>query len=197
MKRLLIVYHTQFGGTAQMAEAACAGARSIAEVDTVLRRAADAGVPDLVAANALLIATSENFGGMAGMVKDFLERVYYPCEGRLEGRAYAVLVCAGTDGTGAMRDVDRVATGLRLHKVHPGLISQERADRAAGDHSRGRRWPAAARSARRSPRDSPPASTDRACAGQTRRDADCRRATSPAAAASMRSRTRSKPSGPP
>jgi len=120
--KLLIVYHTQFGGTAQMAEAAFAGARSIAEVDTALLRAADAGVADLVAAQALLVATSENFGGMAGMVKDFLERVYYPCEGRLEGRAYATLVCAGTDGTGAMRDVDRVATGLRLHKVHPGLI---------------------------------------------------------------------------
>jgi len=122
MKRLLIVYHTQFGGTAQMAEAAFAGARSIAEVDTVLLRAAEAGVADLVAVNGLLVATSENFGSMAGMVKDFLERVYYPCEGKLEGRAYATLVCAGTDGSGAMRDIDRVATGLRLHKVHPGLI---------------------------------------------------------------------------
>ena len=122
MKRLLIVYHTQFGGTAQMAEAANAGARTIDDVDTVYLRAADAGVDDLLAADALLIATSENFGGMAGMVKDFLERVYYPCEGRLEGRPYTVLVCAGTDGTGAMRDVDRVATGLRLNKVHPGLV---------------------------------------------------------------------------
>ena len=122
MKRLLIVYHTQFGGTAQMAEAASTGARAIGEVDVLLLRAAAAGAADLVAADALLIATSENFGGMAGMVKDFLERVYYPCEGRLEGRPYAVLVCAGTDGTGAMRDVDRVATGLRLRKVHPGLI---------------------------------------------------------------------------
>ena len=84
--------------------------------------AAAAGVADLVAADALLIATSENFGSMAGMVKDFLERMYYPCEGRLEGRPYSVLVCAGTDGTGAMRDVDRVATGLRLRKVHPGFV---------------------------------------------------------------------------
>ena len=74
-----------------------------------------------MAADALLIATSENFGGMAGIVKDFLERTYYPCEGKLEGRPYAVLVCAGTDGT-RRRDVDRVATGLRLSKVHPGLI---------------------------------------------------------------------------
>jgi multimeric flavodoxin WrbA len=121
-RKLLIVYHTQFGGTAQMAEAAYAGARTIDEVDTVLRRAADAGVADLLAADALLVATSENFGGMAGMVKDFLERVYYPCEGRIEGRPYAAIVCAGTDGTGATRDLERVATGLRLSKVHPGLI---------------------------------------------------------------------------
>jgi multimeric flavodoxin WrbA len=121
-RRFLIVYHTQFGGTQQMAEAAHAGAAAIDEVVTRLKHAADAGVDDLASAHALLIATSENFGGMAGIVKDFLERVYYPCEGRLEGRPYTVLVCAGTDGTGAMRDVDRVATGLRLHKVHPGLI---------------------------------------------------------------------------
>jgi len=122
MKRLLIVYHTQFGATAQMAQAASDGARSIDDVDTSLRRAADAGVADLVAADALIIASSENFGGMAGMVKDFLERTFYPCEGKLEGRPYAVIVCAGTDGTGAMRDIDRVATGWRLAKVHPGLI---------------------------------------------------------------------------
>jgi multimeric flavodoxin WrbA len=121
-RRLLIVFHTQFGGTARMAEAALAGASNVEDVDTVLARAAAAGVDDLLAADALLIATSENFGGMAGMVKDFLERVYYPCQGKLEGRPYAVLVCAGTDGSGAMRDVDRVATGLRLHKVHPGLV---------------------------------------------------------------------------
>ena len=121
-RNLLIVYHTQFGSTAQIAEAAHAGARSVDDVDTVLKRAADAGVDDLLAADALLIATSENFGSMAGMVKDFLERVYYPCERKLEGRPYTVLVCAGTDGTGAMMQVDRVATGLRLNKVHPGLI---------------------------------------------------------------------------
>ena len=117
MKRLLIVYHTQFGATAQMAQAAFDGARSIDDVDTSLRRAADAGVADLVAADALIIASSENFGGMAGMVKDFLERTYYPCEDKLEGRPYAVIVCAGTDGTGAMRDIDRVATGWRLAKI--------------------------------------------------------------------------------
>jgi multimeric flavodoxin WrbA len=59
---------------------------------------------------------------MAGMTKDFLERVYYPCGERLAGRPYTALICAGNDGSGAMRDVDRVARGLALRKVHPGLI---------------------------------------------------------------------------
>ena len=121
-RTLLIVYHSQFGATAQMAQAAFDGARSIDGVDTVIKRAADAGVSDLEVASALLVATSENFGGMAGMIKDFFERTFYPCEGKLEGRRYALLVCAGTDGTGAVREVDRVATGWRLQKAHPALI---------------------------------------------------------------------------
>jgi multimeric flavodoxin WrbA len=85
-RRLLIVYHTQFGATAQMARAAFDGARSIGEIETVLKRAADAGVADLASASALIVATSENFGGMAGIVKDFLERTFYPLEHTLEGR---------------------------------------------------------------------------------------------------------------
>lgn len=122
IRRLLIVYHTQFGATAQMAQAAFDGARSIDDIDVVMKRAADAGVADLEDAHALIVATSENLGGMAGMVKDFFERTFYPCEHKLEGRPYALIVCAGTDGTGAVRDVERVATGWRLRKVHTELI---------------------------------------------------------------------------
>jgi multimeric flavodoxin WrbA len=74
MKRLLIVYHTQFGATLQMAQAARDGAQTIDGVDVVFLHATDARVAELLAADALIIATSENFGGMAGIVKDFLER---------------------------------------------------------------------------------------------------------------------------
>lgn len=122
MKRLLIVYHTQFGATKQLAEAAAGGARRIDDVETLLTRAADAGVDDVLRCDALIIATSENFGSLSGMVKDFLERVYYPCEGKVEGKPYTVLVCASNDGAGAMLQTDRIATGLRLRKVHPGTI---------------------------------------------------------------------------
>ena len=122
MKVLLIVWHSQFGGTAQMAVAARDGARTIAEVDVEYREARDANVADLLRCDALLVATSENFGSLAGMTKDFFERVYYPCEHGVEGKPYSVLVCAGTDGTGAMFQTDRIATGLKLRKVHPGIV---------------------------------------------------------------------------
>jgi multimeric flavodoxin WrbA len=118
----LIVWHSQFGGTAQMAEAARDGAAETGEVEVVYKRAQDAGVDDLLGCDALLVATSENFGSLAGMTKDFFERVFYPCEHSVEGKPYSVLVCAGTDGTGAMFQTDRIATGLSLRKVLPGVI---------------------------------------------------------------------------
>ncbi len=119
---LLIVHHSQFGGTAQLARAAEDGARSVGGIEVVSRRAHEAGVDDVLAARAYLVGTPENFGGIAGMVKDFLERVYYPCEGRIEGRPWSAFVCASNDGTGAMTGLERIATGLRLRKVHPGFI---------------------------------------------------------------------------
>jgi len=122
MKRLLIVYHTQFGGTELMARAAADGARAVNDVETIVKRASDAGVADLLGCDALVIATSENFGSLSGMVKDFLERVYYPCEAKVDGKPYTVLVCASNDGSGAMLQTDRIATGLRLRKIHPGTI---------------------------------------------------------------------------
>ena len=122
MKQLLIVWHSQFGGTAQMAAATRDGAQRVDDIAVVFRRAQDAGIADLLRCDGLLVATSENFGSLAGMTKDFFERVFYPCEHRVEGKPYSVIVCAGSDGTGAMLQTDRIATGLRLRKVLPGIV---------------------------------------------------------------------------
>lgn len=121
MKKLLLVWHSQFGGTAQMAAAARAGAGAVDGIDVLFREARAAEAVDLRACDAMLVATSENFGAVAGMTKDFFERVFYPCEHDVAGKPYAVIVCAATDGTGAMRDIDRIATGLRMKKVLPGV----------------------------------------------------------------------------
>ena len=88
----------------------------------IVKRCADAGPEDVLAADALILGTPENFGYMSGMMKDFLERVFYPCEGKVNGRPYALFVGAGQDGTGAVSSVERIVTGLRLRQVHEPII---------------------------------------------------------------------------
>ena len=122
MKTLLIVFHTGGAKTAQMAEAVERGARSVGDVDVVVKRCADAGPQDLLAADGLILGTPENFGYMSGMMKDFLERVFYPCEGKVNGRPYALFVGAGQDGTGAVNSVERIVTGLRMQRKSEPVI---------------------------------------------------------------------------
>ena len=122
MKTLLIVYHSLTGGTRQMAEAAAQAARQEGGVAVCLLTAAQAGPPDLLAADGYLFATPENLAAMAGLMKDFFDRCYYPVLERIQGRPYAAMICAGSDGAGALRQLERIATGWRLKQVAPGLI---------------------------------------------------------------------------
>ncbi|HRO59876.1 MAG TPA: NAD(P)H-dependent oxidoreductase [Burkholderiaceae bacterium] len=129
MKRLLIVWWSMTGGTRQLAEAAAAGARAAldeaeasAEVEVVLKPADKAGPDDVLAASALVVATPENLASMAGMMKDFFDRCWYPVLDRVNGRPFAAIVCAGSDGQGALRQIDRFATGWRLNPVAEPLL---------------------------------------------------------------------------
>lgn len=122
MKTLLIVYHTGGVKTARMAEAVERGARSEKNVKVIVRRCAEAGPEDLLAADGLILGTPENFGYMSGMMKDFLERVFYSCEGKVNGRPWALFVGAGQDGSGAVASVERIVLGLRLQKVHEPVV---------------------------------------------------------------------------
>ena len=119
---LLIVHHSATGGTQQMALAAARGARRVAGLNLRLLRAQEAGADDLLSANGYLFATPENLAAMAGVMKDFFDRSYYGALGRIEGLPYALLVCAGSDGSNAVRQVERIATGWRLRKVAQSRI---------------------------------------------------------------------------
>lgn len=122
MKTLLIVYHTGGVKTAALAQAIERGARSEGGVNVVVKRCADAGPEDVLAADGLILGTPENFGYMSGMMKDFLERVFYACEGKVNGRPYALFVGAGQDGSGAVTSVERIVAGLRLEKKSEPVI---------------------------------------------------------------------------
>ena len=122
MKTLLIVYHSLTGGTQQMASAAARGAGSEPDVSVLMLHAADAGAEDVLSADGYIFATPENLAAISGQLKDFFDRCYYPALERLNGRPYATLICAGSDGQNAARQIERIATGWRLKAVAPPLI---------------------------------------------------------------------------
>jgi len=122
VKQLLIIWHSFTGGTAQMAQAAADGAGGEAGTATRLSRAAGTEPEDVLAADGYIFATPENLAAMAGVMKDFFDRCYYPVLGRIEGRPYASLICAGSDGENAARQIARIATGWRLRAVAEPLI---------------------------------------------------------------------------
>jgi multimeric flavodoxin WrbA len=105
-----------------MARAAAAGAESIAGCAVRRLTAPQAGPADLLEADGYLFICPENLAAMAGVMKDFFDRTYYPVLDRLNGRPYAALICAGSDGSNAARQIERIGTGWRLRMIAPSLI---------------------------------------------------------------------------
>ncbi|MDO5691831.1 MAG: NAD(P)H-dependent oxidoreductase [Pseudomonadota bacterium] len=122
MKTLLIVYHSMTGGTEQLTRAVAQGASAEPGVRVRLLTAPQTGPDDVLAADAYLFACPENLAAIAGLMKDFFDRCYYPALERIEGRPYAALICAGSDGGNAARQIERIATGWRLKPAAPPLI---------------------------------------------------------------------------
>jgi hypothetical protein len=122
VKTLLIVYHTMTGGSQQMAEAARRGASSEPEVAARLLHAGEASADDVLGADAYIFVTPENLAAMSGVMKHFFDRTFYAVLERIIGRHYAILVCAGSDGTNAVRQIDRICTGWRLKPACEAII---------------------------------------------------------------------------
>jgi len=122
MKMLLIVYHSMTGGTEQMVHAAAEGASDESSLHVKVLRAAEARPDDVLAADGYIFATPENLAAVSGLLKDFFDRTYYAALDRISGRPYATLVCAGSDGQNAVRQIERIATGWRLKAVAPALV---------------------------------------------------------------------------
>lgn len=122
-KTLLIVINCPSRNTTKLADALISGARheDINNVCVVFREPLDATVEDVLNADGVLLGTTENFGYMSGVLKDFFERIYYPCIEHTEGLPYGLYIRAGLDGTGAKNAVERIVTGLRWSAIQPCL----------------------------------------------------------------------------
>jgi multimeric flavodoxin WrbA len=115
---LLIVWHSRTGAARAMAKTALSGAKECA----TLMEAAEVKIEAMLAASGYLFVCPENLGNMSGVMKDFFDRHYYPLLGRIEGRPYATAIAAGSDGTGAQMQIDRIVKGWRLRRVADPVI---------------------------------------------------------------------------
>jgi multimeric flavodoxin WrbA len=122
MKRLLIVWHSRTGAARAMADAAAHAAAAEPGVQVTMIAATEAGAEDLLDADGFIFACPENLAALSGAMKEFFDRSYYPALEKLNGRPYAVLIAAGSDGTNAVRQLARIATGWRLRPVAEPLI---------------------------------------------------------------------------
>lgn len=128
-RKLIIVWHSRTGAAQQMAQAAYNGAQAVARelnaqdrFESVLSPAQQTSAQNLLNADGYLFCAPENLGSLSGEMKEFFDRCYYDLLDRLNGRPYAVLIAAGTDGQGAVRQTERICTGWRLQAVAPPHI---------------------------------------------------------------------------
>ena len=116
--QLLVIWHSRTGASETLAENVSEGAGSTGR----LLRASEVSPKDIVAASAYVFVCPENLATMSGEMKEMFDRCYYPVLGEIEGRAYATIIAAGSDGEGAQRQIDRIATGWRLRRVNDPWI---------------------------------------------------------------------------
>lgn len=133
MRTLLIVWHSRTGTAEALARAAADGALASdaareGAVAVRMTDAASATADDLLGADGTIFACPENLASMSGMMKEMVDRLYYPLLGRIEGRPWALIIAAGTDGEGAVRQWQRIANGWRLKAVADPMIVRTGAD---------------------------------------------------------------------
>ena len=123
---LAIIWHSRTGAAKAMAESLCSGAGARAVLIP-----AERATPNLLGhAAGFVFVCPENLGSMSGPMKDMFDRCYYPLLGQVEGRGYATVIAAGSDGKGAEAQIDRIVTGWRMKRIAPPLIANLQAQTA-------------------------------------------------------------------
>lgn len=124
-RRLLIVGHVPSDNTRRLRDAAADAAHGALDGDgvrVVAQSPFETQPEHVLAADAVILGTTENLGYMSGALKDFFDRCYYPCLDRTQGLPYCLYIRAGHDGTGTRRGVETIVTGLRWRAVQEPLI---------------------------------------------------------------------------
>ena len=130
MKQLLVVYHSQSGRAERLAMAVSEGARREDGIHIRVCHAMEACTTDWLSSDGIIFGSPENLGYLSGGMKDFFDRTYYAVLER-QGIPYAQFISAGNDGTGAVRQMDRILAGCRMRKVADPVIVRGEPDAAS------------------------------------------------------------------
>lgn len=124
MTKVLIVYHTLSGNTEKMAMALADGARSVQGAEVVIKKAFDATLEDLLGCDAIGFGSADYFSYIAGALKDFFDRTYYPSQGKVAGKPYAAFATGGRGGDRALEVLDRICGSFKFKKVVEGVSAE-------------------------------------------------------------------------
>jgi multimeric flavodoxin WrbA len=124
MTTILVIYHSQGGNNRKMAEAVADGAKSIQDVRVILKDAFDANLDDLLSCDGLVIGSPEYFGYMSGAIKDFFDRTYEAARGHVFRKPYSLFINAGNDGSGALRNIERICIGYQFKKIYEPIVKK-------------------------------------------------------------------------
>ena len=124
MRSLLFVCHAPSENTARLRDVAATAVTGLGldNLALIVKSSPETEADDVRACDGILIGTTENFGYMAGLTKDFFERIYYPCLESKQGLPAALYIKAGEDGRGTRAAVGKIVTGLRWKYVSEPLI---------------------------------------------------------------------------
>ena len=124
-KTLLMVAHCPSDNTRKLWNAVSEGVNNLGLHNIIFKALSpfETSAQDVLNADAIILGTPENLGYMSGALKDFFDRCYYPVLGEIEGRPYAAMICAGSDGQNAKMQLERIATGWRLKRVMADLLA--------------------------------------------------------------------------
>lgn len=130
MGTVLIVFHSQGGNTKAAAEVLAEGARAFPETQVVVKEALQANTNDLLSCDAVAVGTPDYFSYMAGGLKDFFDRTFYPTQGSVTDKPCGIFVTHGGGGR-AVDSVKSICATFKFKIVgEPVLVKNAPGDAA-------------------------------------------------------------------
>ncbi len=131
MPKIIIVSHSQSGNTEHAAGIVAEGARTVEGVEVLSKPALEATADDLLECDGIGIGTPDYFSYMAGGLKDFFDRTFYPTKGQVVDKPCVIFVTHGGGGTPAAKSVQSICRSFKFKQVTEPVLVRGRPDESS------------------------------------------------------------------